>query len=61
MPPRAIPHQPLPCTAQEACVLIKAWPGIPAVVTYSPEHGWSVGTRPGNVDRCLSSKEISES
>ena len=40
------------CTAEEAEVLsmVKCWPGIPAVVTYSPEEGWSVGTRIEDID-----------
>ena len=35
------------CTAQEAAVIdsIKAWPGVPAIVTFWPETGWSVRTR----------------
>ena len=41
------------CTAEEAAVLsmIKAWPGVPAIVTYSREGGWSVGTSPEEVER----------
>ena len=40
------------CTAAEAAVLsmIKVWPGVPAIVTYSPEKGWSVGTHPKDVE-----------
>lgn len=59
MSTRTARHRPSTCTAEEACVLsmIKAWPGTPAVVTYSPEHGWSVGTRPEDVDRYLCSRE----
>ena len=31
--------------------MIKAWPGVPAIVTYSPESGWSVGTDPKEYER----------
>ena len=49
--PRLVESQ--SCTAQEWEVLsmIKVGPGVPAVVTYSPETGWSVGTRPEDVER----------
>lgn len=35
------------CSIEKATVLsmVKAWPGVPAIVTYTPETGWSVGTR----------------
>lgn len=41
------------CTADEAEVLsmIRAWPGVPAIVTHSPECGWSVSTLPEDVER----------
>lgn len=41
------------CTREEADVLsmIKAWPGVPAIVTYSPEEGWCVATDPAEVER----------
>ena len=41
------------CSAEEAAVLsmIKSWPDIPAIVTYSRESGWSVSTSPEDVER----------
>ena len=41
------------CTRDEAAVLsmIRAWPYIPAIVTYSREGGWSVSTSPEDVER----------
>jgi hypothetical protein len=46
------------CTREEALVLemIKVWPGVPAIVTYSPPEGWSVGTHPDDVERYLESR-----
>ena len=43
------------CTADEATVLsmIKAWPDVPAIVTYSSKGGWSVSTSPEEVERRL--------
>jgi hypothetical protein len=41
------------CTRAEADVLsmIKSWPGTPAIVTYSPEEGWTVSTSPRDIER----------
>ena len=41
------------CTAEEAEVIsmIKIWPGVPAIVTYSEGGGWSVRTDPADVKR----------
>lgn len=41
------------CTREEVTVLsmIKAWPDIPAIVTYSREGGWSVSTSAEDVER----------
>ena len=41
------------CTRDEAAVLsmIKVWPDIPAIVTYSRESGWFVSTSPEDVER----------
>lgn len=43
------------CTTAEADVLsmIRVWPGIPAIVTYSTEGGWTVATSEENVERRL--------
>jgi hypothetical protein len=46
------------CTRDEALVLdmIKFWPDVPAIVTYSPADGWSVGTHPDDVERYSKSR-----
>lgn len=35
--------------------MVKAWPGVPAIVTFSAEEGWTVGTHPDDVKRHLES------
>ena len=41
------------CTRDEAAVLsmIKVWPDIPAIVTFSSDGKWSVSTLPEDVTR----------
>lgn len=43
------------CSPEERTVLdmVRCWPGIPAIVTYDPERGWSVGTSESDVQSRL--------
>ena len=57
-----MPHQNYSCTAVEQHILeqIKAWPGIPAVVTYYEDGRWSVQTEPEEVERRIANLKTTE-
>ena len=44
-----------PCSAGERAVLdmVRAWPGVPATVTFCPDGNWSVETEKVHADAYL--------